>query len=385
MRILKIIFKNTFRHKLRTGLTILSITIAILAFGMLRSIVDTVYTSIDRASAKRLVVRNAISMAFPLPLSYEEKIRQIDGVELITSFTWFGGIYKDEKSFFPNFAVEPRALPELYPENIVPPDQIEAFLKDRKAALAGRKLVERFGWKVGDPITLKGTIYPGNWDFVLRAIYKGKDQDTDERLFFFHWDYLNETMKREAPVRADQVGSFSVGLTDAANPADVAAAIDETFKNSRAETLTESEKAFSLHMIAMIDAIIVVIRLVALVVIIIIIAVAANTMSMTTRERIGEFSIFKTLGFGPFWIASLILGESFIISFTGSILGIILTFPAAQVFKEYTSGFIPYFEVKTITVWFDLLWAVIIGVVASLVPTWRAIQIKVADGLRRIG
>ena len=214
MRILKIIFKNTFRHKLRTGLTILSITIAILAFGMLRSIVDSVYTGIERASAKRLVVRNSISMAFPLPLSYEEKIRQIDGVKLITSFTWFGGMYKEEKNFFPNFAVEPKALPDLYPENIVPPDHLESFLRDRKGALAGRKLAERFGWKVGDLITLKGTIYPGNWDFVLRAIYKGKDQDTDERLFFFHWDYLNETMKQETPGRADQVGSFSVGLTD---------------------------------------------------------------------------------------------------------------------------------------------------------------------------
>lgn len=385
MRILKIIFKNTFRHKLRTGLTILSIAIAILAFGMIRSIVDTVYTGIDRASAKRLFVRNAISMAFPLPLSYEEKIRQIDGVKLLTSFTWFGGMYRDEKTFFPNFAVEPRALPELYPENIVPPDQIEAFLKDRRAALAGRKLAERFGWKVGDPITLKGTIYPGNWDFVLRAIYKGKDQDTDERLFFFHWDYLNETMKREAPDRADLVGSFSVGISDSVNPADVAANIDKVFENSRAETLTESEKAFTLHMIAMVDAIIVVIRLVAYIVIIIIIAVAANTMSMTTRERIGEFSIFKTLGFGPFWISSLIFGESFIISFAGCFLGIILTFPAAKIFKDLTSAFVPYFEVKTITIWLDLAWAVVIGIIAGLVPTWRAIRIKVADGLRRIG
>jgi len=385
MRILKIILKNTFRHKLRTRLTILSIAIAVLAFGMLRTIVDSVYTGVERASAKRLVVRNAISMAFPLPLSYEEKIRQTDGVKLITSFTWFGGMYRDEKTFFPNFAVEPRALPELYPENIVPPDQIEAFLKDRKGALVGRKLAERFGWEVGDPITLKGTIYPGNWDFVIRAIYKGKDRDTDERLFFFHWDYLNETMKRDAPGRADQVGSFSVGLSASANPADVAAAIDDTFKNSRAETLTESEKAFSLHMLAMVDAIIVVIRLVAFVVIIIIVAVAANTMSMTTRERIGEFSIFKTLGFGPFWIGSLIFGESFIISFIGCLFGIALTFPAAKIFKDLTSAFVPYFEIRSTTIWLDLTWAVVIGTVAGLVPTWRAIRIKVADGLRRIG
>jgi putative ABC transport system permease protein len=324
-------------------------------------------------------------MVFPLPLSYEEKIRQIDGVKHITSFTWFGGIYKDEKNIFPNFTVEAKVLPDLYPENIVPSDQLESFLKDRKGALAGRKLAERFGWKVGDPITLKGTIYPGNWDFVLRAIYRGKDRDTDERLLFFHWDYLNETMKKKTPERADQVGSFSVGLTDTANPADVAAAIDETFKNSRAETLTESEKAFTLHMLAMIDAIIVVIRLVALVVIIIIIAVAANTMSMTTRERIGEFSIFKTLGFGPLWICSLIFGESLIISFIGCFFGVVLTFPAAKIFKDLTSAFVPYFEVKATTLWLDFTWAILIGTIAGLVPAWRAIQIKVADGLRRIG
>ena len=382
---IKILFKNAFRHKLRTILTIVSITIAILAFGMLRTIVDSVYTGVERASAKRLVTRNAISMAFPLPLSYEEKIRQIEGVKLITSFTWFGGMYKEEKNFFPNFAIEPKVLAGLYPENVVPADQMEAFLKDRKGALAGRKLVERFGWKVGDQITLKGTIYPGNWDFVLRAIYKGRDQDTDERLFFINWDYLNETLKKEMPRRADQVGSFSVGLTNLADPAEVAAAIDETFKNSMAETLTESERAFTLHMLAMIDAIIVVIRIVALIVIVIIVAVAANTMSMTTRERIGEFSIFKTLGFGPLWIGGLIFGESLIISFAGTVLGIILTFPAAKIFKDFTSGFIPYFEIKPETIWLDLASAVIIGFVAGVVPTWHAIQIKVADGLRRIG
>jgi putative ABC transport system permease protein len=385
MFLLKLIFKNAFRHKLRSWLTIVSITIAILAFGLLRTIVDATYLGVERASAKRIITRNAISMAFPLPLSYEEKIRQIRGVRLVTSFSWFGGIYKDEKNFFPNFCVEAKNLEALYPENIVPPEQVTAFLRDRKGALAGRKLANKFGWKVGDSISLKGTVYPGTWDFVIRAIYKGRDQDTDERLFFFHWQYLNERLKREAPGRADQVGSYVIGVEPDADPATVAHEIDKTFKNSIAETLTESEKAFSLQMLSMFDAIIVVIRLVSLIVIVIIIAVAANTMSMTTRERIGEFAVLKTLGFGAWRIGGIILGESLVISLIGCLFGILLTFPAGNFFHSLTSDFLPIFRIEPGTVYLDIVAALLVGTIAGILPAWRAIQIRIADGLRRIG
>ncbi|MBA4391422.1 MAG: ABC transporter ATP-binding protein [Syntrophus sp. (in: bacteria)] len=384
MYILKILFKNAFRHKLRTGLTILSITIAILAFGLLRTVISAWYAGAQASSAYRLVTRNAISIIFPLPLSYKEKIQQIEGVTTVSYGNWFGGVYIDEKNFFPNFAVEPRSYLEIYPENVFTTDEKTAFLRDRKGCAVGRKLAERYGWKLGDTIVLKGTTFPGNWEFVLRAIYRGKEKSTDETLFLFHFDYLNETMKKTAPGRADQTGIYFVGVKRPEMAAEVAAAIDKTFRNSLAETLTETEKAFQLGFVAMSDAIITAIRLVSFVVIIIILAVVANTMTMSARERTGEYAIFKTLGFGGGRIAGLIFGESMVITMTGCAVGILLTFPAAAAFGKSMGMFFPIFYIEPETIYLDIVLSLIVGLLAGIVPTWRTLKIRIADGLRMI-
>ncbi len=198
MMLLKILFRNAFHNKLRSGLTILGIAVAILAFGLLRTVINSWYSGVEAASTTRLVTRNAISIIFPLPISYQEKIRQVEGVKIVSYGNWFGGIYIDEKNFFANFCVEPRTYFELYPEFVLDPLQKKAFLADRKGFVAGRKLAAKYGWKPGDTVTLKGTIYPGNWDFVLRGIYHGRDKTVDETQFFFHWAYLDETMKHNS-------------------------------------------------------------------------------------------------------------------------------------------------------------------------------------------
>lgn len=384
MYIFKILFKNAFRHKLRTGLTILSITIAILAFGLLRTVISAWYAGAAASSAYRLVTRNAISIIFPLPLSYKEKIQQIEGVTGVSYGNWFGGIYIDEKNFFANFAVEPRTYLEIYPENVFTLDEKTAFLRDRKACAVGRKLAERYGWKIGDTIVLKGTIFPGNWEFVLRAIYRGKEKSTDETLFLFHFNYLNETIKKTAPGRADQVGIYFIGVKRPEMAAATAAAIDKMFRNSLAETLTETEKAFQLGFVAMSDAIITAIRLVSFVVIIIILAVVANTMTMSARERTGEYAIFKTLGFGGGRIAGLIFGESMVITMTGCAIGIILTFPAAAAFGKSMGMFFPIFYIEPETIYLDIALSLAVGLLAGIVPTWRTLKIRIADGLRMI-
>src|SRR3990170_3852174 len=385
MHILKLIFKNSFRHKLRTYLTILGIAIAILAFGLLRTVISAWYAGVEASSATRLVTRNAISLVFHLPISYKDKIRQISGVKLVSYGNWFGGVYITEKNFFPNFAVDPKSYLELYPEIVLPPDQQVAFLRDRKAFVAGHKLAAKYGWKIGDTITLKGTIFPGNWEFVLRGIYKGRDKTVDETQFFFNWNYLNESLKKTSPVRADQIGFYMIGVTNPHIAADVAAAIDKTFKNSLAETLTETEKAFQLGFVSMSEAIVIAIKLVSFVVIFIIMVVVANTMAMTARERIGEYAVFKTLGFGGWHIARLIFGESLLISLIGCILGIVLTFPAADIFSSSLRTYFPVFNVATKTIYMDIGASVLVGSVAAVFPTWRAIKIRIADGLRRIG
>jgi len=385
MFILKILIRNAFRHKLRTLLTILGITVAILAFGLLRTFINAWYGGVEASSASRLVTRSSISLIFHLPLSYKDKIRQVDGVKTVSWGTWFGGIYIDEKNFFANFGVDAKSYLELYPEFILTPEEESVFFRDRKGFVAGQKLAKRFGWKIGDTITLRGTIYPGNWDFVLRGIYRGRDETIDETQFFFHWDYINETLKKRGSPRTDMVGWYMVGVTRPDRATEVALAIDNLFKNSIAETLTETEKAFQLSFISMSQTIIMAIELVSFVVIIIIIAVVANTMSMTYRERIGEYAIFKTLGYRGWRIAGMIVGESMVITLIGSFLGIILTFPVAVIVGKMLSNYFPVFNVAEDAIYMDLAASIVIGLLAAIVPTYRSVRIRIADGLRRIG
>ncbi len=384
MFLIKLLFKNAFRHKLRTSLTILGISIAILAFGLLRTVVGAWYAGVEASSANRLITRNAISLVFSLPSSYRDKIRQIDGVQTVSWGNWFGGIYIDEKNFFPNFAIDPRTYLELYPEYILSTEDENTFIHDRKGCVIGSLTAQKYGFRIGDTVTLKGTIFPGNWEFVVKGIYRGRDKATDESQFFFHWDYLNETMKKTVPRRADQIGFFIIGVEDPDRAAEVAAAIDRSFKNSITETLTETEKAFQMGFVSMTEAIVIAIQLVSFVVIIIIMAVVANTMAMSVRERTAEYVVFKTLGFGSRHLAGLIFGESFVITMTGCTLGVLATFPAAHAFGETMSTFFPIFIVPPETVYLDLLASGIVAVAAAILPTVRIIHIGIAEGLRKI-
>jgi putative ABC transport system permease protein len=382
--LLRILFRNAFRHKLRSLLTICGMVVAILAFCLLQTVIDAWYAGVAASSSTRLVTRNAISLVFSLPLYYRERIRQVDGVTTVSYGNWFGGYYQDPKNFFANFAIEPRTYLELYPEYQFPEADKAAFLRDRKATAVGRKLAERFGWKVGDQVTLKGTIFPGDWPLNLRAIYQGRDKTVDESQLFFHWDYLNETLKKTAPRRADQVGFYIVGVHDPGAAAQTAVAIDSLFRNSTAETLTETEKAFQLSFVAMSETIITVIRLVAIVVIIIILVVVANTMAMSVRERLWEYAVMKTLGFGGGQIAILILGESLVITLLGGVLGILLTFPVAQAFADSVGNFFPTFNIARLTLYEALAAAMTVGVLAALLPARQAVGVRIAEGLQRI-
>lgn len=385
MHILKLLIRNALRHRLRTALTIVAITVAILAFGLLRTVVSAWYAGVNASSSSRLITRNAISLVFSLPISYLDRMKRIEGVKEVSYANWFGGIYITEKNFFPNFAIEPVSYLALYPEFTLPSGQKREFLLDRKACVAGRKLAKRYGWKIGDIITLKGTIFPGSWEFVLRGIYSGAELSTDESQFFFHWAYLNETLRKTISRRADQVGVYVIGLKNPKTAAETSLALDAVFRNSLAETLTETEKAFQLSFVSMTEAIVVAIRIVSYVLIIIIMAVVANTMAMTARERIGEYAIFKAIGFRNYHIAGMIVGESLFISMTGCLVGILLTFPVANKFAEEMGQFFPIFIIERSTLYLDIVFCTLVGVIAALFPTWRAARIRIAEGLRRIG
>jgi putative ABC transport system permease protein len=384
MKLVKIVFKNTLRHKLRTGLTVIGIAVAVLAFCLLRTVIHAWYAGVEASAANRLITRNAISLIFPLPLSYMTKIKQIPGVTGVTYANWFGGIYIDEKHFFPQIAIDDKTFFNLYPEIAVPEDQKMAFLRERRACIAGRKLVNRYHWKIGEVIPLRGVIFPGNWEFVLRGVYHGTQKIVDEGQFFFHWDYLNEQVKRLTPTRANQVGWYVIRLADPFKSPEIAQVVDQTFKNSLAETLTETEKAFQLGFIAMTEAILVSVKVISLVVIIIIMIVLANTMAMTARERAGEYAILKTLGFGGWTLFLLITGESLLIALAGGALGIGLSFPTVRVVARQLDQFFPIFMIHSSTLWTALGASALVGLVAALFPVYRAVNIRIADGLRGI-
>ncbi len=379
-----LVLRNAFRHKLRTTLTIVGIVVAIAAFGMLRTIVDAWYAGANASSSARLVTRSAVSLVFPLPLNYAQKIRQIDGVAAVGWANWFGGIYVSERNFFAQFAVSPSYF-DLYPEFVLSDDERRAFTSDRVGAVAGRKLADKYGWKVGDQIPLRGTIYPGTWTFNLRGIYEGAEESTDTSTFFFHFDYLNETIKRRYPGRGDQAGVFVELLRNADDAAAVSQAIDATFRNSLAETLTETEKAFQLGFVSMSEAILLAIQAVSYVVIVIIMAVMANTMAMTARERYGEYATLKAIGFSNGFVATLIFAESMAIALAGGLLGIALTFPLAQAFAHTIGSILAGFKVSEQTVVMQFAAAMIVGVVAAAGPAWRAARVRIVEGLRAIG
>ena len=384
MYLLKLIARNALRHKLRTLLTVVGLTIAVLAYGLLHTVVDAWYAGAAAASNARLVTRNAISLVFPLPLSYENRIRGVDGVTLVARSNWFGGIYREPKNFFAQFAVSDNYL-DLYPEFILPAQQRSDFMRDRKGCLVGRQLATQFGFKVGDVIPNKGTIYPGTWEFVVRGIMDGRDESTITRQLLFHWDYLNESVRKTSTRRANQVGVYVLGISNPDDAAAISRRVDSVFRNSLAETLTETEQAFQLGFVAMSNQIIAAIRVVSYVVIVIIMAVMANAMAMSARERTVEYATLKALGFRPAFLALLVFGESMVICAIGGGLGILVTPPAASLFKQATGGVFPVFSVSAETIRLQAACALAIGLAAAIVPALHAARVRIVEGLRAIG
>ena len=382
--IVRLVVKNMWRHRLRTTLTVLGITVAIVSFGLLRTIVDSWYAGAASTSAARLITRNAISLTFPLPIAYAAKIRQVTGVSRVTWANWFGGIYINEHNFFSQFAIYADTYFDMHSEFLLADEEKKAFLHDRRGCVVGKKTAERFGWKVGDQIPLRGTIYPGTWNFVIRGIYSAADDKTDTTLMLFHWDYLNERVKAIAPSRADSTALFMVQLADGKQAAKISTAIDSQFKNSLAETRTETQKAFQLGFVAMVDTILIAIQSVAFVVILIIMAVVANTMTMTARERTPEYATLKALGFPIQFVIWLIVGESIAIAVTGGLLGMLATYPVAQAFMAATSGIFSGFEISARTLLQQFAAALAVGLLAAVVPAWNSAKIRIVDGLRAV-
>ncbi|OGC89680.1 MAG: ABC transporter ATP-binding protein [candidate division Zixibacteria bacterium RBG_16_53_22] len=386
MWVLRLILRNTGRHKLRTILTILGLAVATMSFVVIRTLISSWYASAEVIPPNRLVTRNAVSLVFGLPLAYEDKIKRVEGVESVGRGNWFGGLYNnDPKNFFANFAVGPEAYLDMYSEFVLPPEQRADYFNTKNGAVAGRRLADRFGWKIGDIIRLTGQIYPGDWEFVLKGIYKGSQQGVDENSFIFHWEYFDERIKQTFPEMGGEAGWFLVKISNPKQAAGIGAAIDDIFKNSPAQTLTETEKEFSLNFLAMMDSLIAGLTIMSYLIIGVILLVLVNTMAMSARERMSEYAVLKTLGFKTYHISGLIVGESLLLAGVGGVLGVLLTYPVLDGISRALQGFFSGFAMNSLTVILSAVFMVVVGILAAIFPVYRALRLSIVEGLRHVG
>ncbi len=388
MKLLKIVLKNLFRHRLRTVLTMLGIATAVMAFGLIRTIVGAWNAGVAGSAANRMITRHSVSFIFPVPLPYRQQIARVPGVTAVSWANWFGGVYGDPndfKNFWPRLAVDPETFFDLYPEFQVPPEQLAAFKKERNACVIGRKLAQQHGFKLGDAITMEGDIFPGRWEWVVRGIYTGRDQTVDETQMFFQWMYLREQVQQREPGRPVDAGWYILRVASPDAMPRVATAVDEQFLNSRAPTKTESEKAFQQSFVAMSSAIITSMQVISVVIVGIILLVLANTIVMAVRERTREYAVLKTLGFSARHLVGLIFGEALLIALCGGLVGLGLTFPMVAGFGKALPTFFPIINVAPLTIGLALGAALVAGVVAALLPAARVVRTPIVTGLRTVG
>jgi putative ABC transport system permease protein len=372
-------FKNAFRNKTRAFLTLAGVAVLTVAFIFLRTTISAWMGETSTIQDDRIIVRNRISLTFPLPESYTEKVRSVPGVDIAAGSSWFGGTYKDGKIFFATFAVEAEPYFKIFEKNLtVSPEAMKEFQADRTGALIGEGLAKKLDLKVGSVVSLKGDIYPGDWKFMVRGFFKAKDEWLDQSLYF-HQKYLTESVPER---RQGYIGTITVLVKDAAQSPRVCKDIDALFANSAHETLTESEKAFNLSFVTGSEAIIKALEAVSLVLLVIMLLILGNTLAMAVRERTGEIAVLRTIGFVPRQMMLLALSEGLWLGLLGGALGLVLANPLLSGFAKVAENF---FVMPKDNPW---LWpalgiAVAMGLVAGAIPSWQASRVDVVSALRR--
>ncbi len=383
MKFRKLILANLFRKKVRLILTVGSFAVALFLFAFLAVVKGAFGRGADIAGADRLVIINRISIIQPLPLSYRDKILRIPGVKAITHNNWFGGVYQDEKNFFPQFAIDIENQRKVLPELKVPDDQWANFVKDRQGAIAGAKTAARFHWKIGDRIPIKTTIFGGanTWEFNLDGIYHSETVGGDESQFWFQWDAFEEGVPKSFK---DHVGWYVLKIDNPDDAPRIAKAIDDMFANSDFETKTETESAFAAGWVKQFGNIEFLILTIGAVVFFTLLLVTGNTMAISVRERIGELATLKAIGFSDRTILFFVLAESLTISLVGGLLGLGLAALAIPVLAAALNGLLPTLILSPAILSVGLGTALLVGIVSGLLPGIGAMRMRVVNALRRV-
>jgi len=383
MKYVNLVLKSARRSKRRSALTVLSVAIAVFLFASLRAVLDGFDAVAAASSSTRVVTIRSTSMIFNMPVNHAEVIKSTPGVQDVTYANWFGGIYKDPKNFFGQFAVEPESYLRMYPEVIVSPEERKAFLEDRTGCLVGDGLAKRFDWHIGDRIVLQpGIPYYGTQDypFTIRGIYKAGSSAVDNQSMLFQWKYLDERSLQKG-----EIGWIVAQVADPDRAATVALEVDRKFENSPYETKTDTEKAFSASFGKMLGNLNVLLGSVALAVVITTLFVAGNTMAMSVRERTTEIAVMRTLGYPASTIFALVVGEGLVVAILGGAIGAaIARLTINGEFLHLAGGFIPAFGVSNWNVVVGLGLSALIGVLAALLPAIMASRLKLVDALRRV-
>jgi len=383
LKFLPLVVKNSVRSRRRSVLTILSITASLCLLGILGAFYHMFFLSeATDEQALRLIVRNRVSLARPLPIYYGQEIAQIPGVREVMIFQWFNGTYRDARdpnNFFPRYAIEPEKLAVVHPEYRIDPAQREAFVNERTACIVGRKLAERLGFEIGDHIAIQGDIFPVDLDLTVRGFY---DSDQDNENLFFHNDYLREALAGEG--MGNSVGTFVIRAESATDTERIAQAVDEMYRNATMQTKTETEKQFEVSFLAFLGNVKLYLLSICGAITFTILLVSGNTMAMSIRERVREVGILKTLGFPQGTILALMVGEAVAISLVGGVLGLLLADAACGVLRRAPSVYVDMSRVVLPgEMWFICLGvAAMIGVIGSAVPAWNASRRPIVEALR---
>ena len=382
MKFRALILSNLFRKKVRLLLTLGSFAVALFLFAFLAVVRDAFNRGGGIASANRLVVINRVSIIQPLPLSYRDKIARIPGVQRVTHDNWFGGIYQDEKNFFPQFAIDPENQRQVFSELLVSDDQWNTFLKDRQGAIVGASTAKRFGWKIGDRIPIKTTYWGGGaWEFIIDGIYHGRTPQDDETEFWFQWDYFEEHAPESQKGLA---GWYTVKLDSPDDALRVAKTIDDDFANSPYETKTDTESAFAASWVKQFGNIEFLILVIGSVVFFTLLLVTGNTMAISVRERTGELAILKAIGFRGGTILALVLAEALAIALLGGLAGLGLALLAVPVLASALRSMLPVLILSKSILAAGLAFALLVGAVSGLLPGIGAMRLRVVEAFRKI-
>ena len=383
MKFSRLIWANLTRKKVRLILTIGSFAVALFLFTFLGVVKSAFSRGTELAGADRLVTINRIGLINVLPLSYDDKIRAIPGVKAVTHNHWFGGVYQDERNFFPQFVIDVDNQRKVMTEFVVPDDQWNNFVKDQQGAVAGATLAKRFGWKVGDRIPIKNALYgtTKTWEFNLDGIYTSQKEGGDESQFWLQWKYFDENVPS---VMKSTAGWYVIKLDSPDDSVRVAKTIDTQFANSSNETKTETESAFQAGFAKQLGNIEFLILAIGSVVFFTLLLVTGNTMAISVRERTGELAVLKAIGFSGRAVMFFVLAESLVIALFGGLLGLGLAMLAIPVVGTALRGLLPSLLLSAPILGMGLLFALLVGGVSGLLPGIGALRLRVVDALRRV-